>query len=109
MATFCSAYDEHLAHHGPAGVFLPDREGELRFDAEWSRNAWESSEGPHAHGFTWTLLRDRDTGFVMLALATSPTVLTEHARMDVRACHDEAEARAVRAGFGNPPLCSTPW
>ena len=69
---FCSPWDEALARRGPPSVFLPDREGLLRFDADWTRDCWGRAPGPHVDGWTWLLLRDRDTGFVNLLLATSP-------------------------------------
>jgi len=109
---FCSPFDAALAAHGPPAVFLPDREGLLRFDAEWTRDAWGRQPGPHAHGHAWTLLRDRDTGFVLLALVTSPTLIPApdgHARMDVRAYPTAAQAIAAREAFGQPPLCAEAW
>lgn len=95
---FCSPWDEALANGGPASVFLPDREGLLRFDADWTRDCWGRAPGPHAAGWTWVLVRDRDTGFVNLLLATSPTLIPEHPRADVRV-EPTAEAawRAWRA------------
>jgi hypothetical protein len=90
IPTFCSPWDEALARRGPPSVFLPDREGLLRFDADWTRDCWGRAPGPHADGWSWLLVRDRDTGFVNLLLATSPTLIAEHPRADVRA-HDTAE------------------
>lgn len=106
---FCSSFDATLATEGTAAVFLPDREGLLRFDAEWTRDAWERHPGPHERVPTWTLLRDRDTGFVMLALVTAPTLLPDHPRMDVRAYASKAEAEAARAAFGSPPVSAVAW
>lgn len=106
---FCSSFDATLAQEGPAAVFLPDREGLFRFDAEWTRDAWERHPGPHARVPTWTLLRDRDTGFVMLALVSAPTLLPDHPRMDVRAFATHAEAEAARAAFGDPPVTAEAW
>lgn len=106
---FNSPFDQQLAERGPACIFLPDREGMLRFDAEWSRDAWGRYPGPHVRAFTWTLLRDRDTGFVMIALVTSPTLLPDHPRMEVRAFESVEEAQAARASFGAPPLSPAPW
>ncbi|MEZ4318660.1 MAG: hypothetical protein R3F61_14195 [Myxococcota bacterium] len=106
---FCSPFDEALAHAGPAGVFLPDTEGALRFQPNWTRDAWGRAPGPHAHGWTWTLLRDRDSGFVLLALVTSPTLITEHPRLDVRVAGSLDEARAMRAEYGNPPVAPESW
>lgn len=106
---FCSPFDEALASQGPAAVFLPDPEGALRFDARWTRDAWGRAEGPHAHGLTWLLLRDRGTGFVTLALVTSPTLITEHPRLEVRAFSTREDAEAERATYGWPPMCPEPW
>lgn len=106
---FNSPFDATLAAQGPAAVFLPDREGLLRFDAEWTRDAWGRQPGPHAIEPTWTLLRDHDTGFVLLALVTSPTLLPDHPRMDVRTFPSAQSAAEARAGFGDPPLADTPW
>lgn len=109
---FCSPFDEALAASGAPAIFLPDREGLLRLDPEWSRDAVGRNPGPHEHALTWCLLRDHDTGFVMLALATSPTLLPApdgHVRMDVRHYPDEAAAHEARAAFGDPPIDRTPW
>jgi len=109
---FCSPFDAALAAAGPPAVFLPDREGLLRFDAEWTRDAWGRNPGPHAPGARWTLLRDHDTGFVMLALVTSPTLLPEpdgHHRMDVRSFDSAEDATAARATYGEPPICTEAW
>ncbi len=101
---FCSPFDESLARSGPAGVFLFDPEGELRFHLTWTRDAWGRSPGPHAHGWVWLLLRDRDTGFVQLALVTSPTLIESHPRAEVAVFEDLEAARAARAAFGVPPF-----
>ena len=106
---FCDPFDESLARNGPAAVFLPDPEGLLRFDAEWSRDAWARSPGPHPLGWTWLLLRDRDSGFVQLVLCTSPTLITDHPRADVRAFPTLGEAREARQSFGHPPVTGEPW
>lgn len=106
---FCSPFDEALAHHGPAGVFLPDPEGAWRFQPNWTRDAWGRAEGPHTQGWVWTLLRDTDSGFVLLALVTSPTLLTEHPRLQVRACASREEAESTRAALGWPPLAGESW
>ncbi|MCB9675747.1 MAG: hypothetical protein H6737_11555 [Alphaproteobacteria bacterium] len=106
---FCSLFDAQLAHSGPAAVFLPDTEGAFRFQPNWTRDAWGRAPGPHAHGWTWTLLRDRGSGFVLLALVTSPTLLPEHPRLEVRVVPSLEEAQALRASFGNPPIAAVPW
>jgi hypothetical protein len=106
---FCSPFDEQLARHGPAGVFLLDPEGAWRFDANWSRDAWQRSPESHVVQWRFVLLRDRGSGFVQLALTTSPTLLAEHPRSDVRQYRSLEEALAERERFGDPPLCAETW
>ena len=106
---FATAFDEALAQSGPPAVFLPDREGLLRFDADWTRDCWERVEGPMAAGWTWVLLRDRATRFVNLLLVTAPALLAAHPRADVRAYTSFDEAAAALAAFGRPPLAGEPW
>lgn len=106
---FCSPFDEALATAGPAAVFLPDQEGLLRFDARWTRDAWGRQPGPHEHGHTWLLLRDNGTGFVTLVLATSPTLIPEHPRQQVRSFATREQAEQARQGFGWPPVAREPW
>ena len=106
---FCNSFDERLARKGPAAVFLVDREGLLRFDARWTRDAWERASGPHLINWRWLLLRDRASGFVLLALSTGQSLLESHPRLDVRSfdsCELALEAREV---FGNPPICEASW
>lgn len=106
---FATAFDEALAHRGPPAVFLPDREGLLRFDADWTRDCWERSTEPMSAGWTWVLLRDRATRFVNLLLVTSPAVLSSHPRADVRIYATFEEATAALAAFGRPPLAGDTW
>lgn len=106
---FCSPFDEALAAHGPAAVFLRDHKETWRFVADWTRDAWGRSEGPHVHGWTWLLLRDRGTGFVTLALVTSPTLITEHPRLDVRAYASHEEAEAARQALGPVAVAEEGW
>lgn len=106
---FCSPFDEALAANGPAAVFLPDPEGALRFHPSWTRDAWGRAPGPHAHGHCWQLFRDRGTGYVQLALVTSPTLITEHPRLDVRVFPTREDAEQARAAYGNPPITGEPW
>ena len=105
---FCSPFDATLAESGTAAVFLLDPEGMLRFDAEWTRDAWGRSPGPHEHVWRWVLVRDRDTSFVQLVLCTSPTLLAAHPRGQVRLYETYGDAVAARSEFGRPPL-SAPW
>ena len=109
VPTFCSPFDAELAQNGPGAVFMPDHHGELRFDVDRTRDAWERAPGPHPHGWTWVLLRDRATGFVNLALVTAPSLMQAHPRADVRHYPDETAARAAREGFGRPPVSAEPW
>jgi hypothetical protein len=88
-------------------VFLADHEGLLRFDPSWTRDAWGRSEGPHAINWTWTVLRDRGSGFVFVVLVTSPTLLVEHPRLDVRAVESREAAQRLAASFGDPPLAQS--
>lgn len=106
---FATAFDEALAQSGPPAVFLPDREGLLRFDADWTRDCWERAEGPMSAGWTWVLLRDRATRFVNLLLVTSPALLAAHPRADVRVYATFDEVSAALAAFGRPPLAGDPW
>ena len=106
---FCNAFDSLLAEQGPAAVFLPDREGLFRMDTEWTRDAWTRHPGPHVHGWTWTLVRDRLTGFVTLVLVTSPTLLPVHHEGDVRTFPSLDAAELARAAFGEPPVAEAPW
>ena len=106
---FATAFDEALATSGPPAVFLPDREGLLRFDADWTRDCWERATDALAAGQVWVLLRDRATGFVNLLLVTSPALLVAHPRGDVRAYGTFAEASTALAAFGTPALAGAPW
>jgi hypothetical protein len=118
--TFCSSFDETLARHGPPAVFLFDPEGQLRFDAEWTRDAWSRApEQPRHEPFElpatasrmacWVLARDRDSGWVSLVLVTSPELLAHHPRLDLRRVSDVAEGRAVRASLGAVPVAKGAW
>jgi hypothetical protein len=111
--SFCSPFDERLAHEGPPAVFLLDPEGQLRFDAEWTRDLWgraadRPGPGPAglSHEVCWVLARDRDSGWVQIVLVTSPDLLAAHPRLDVRRVPSFAEASAARASLGPVPLAS---
>jgi hypothetical protein len=106
---FCNPFDRDLFEQGPPAVFLFDRRGALRFDAEWTRDAWGREEGPHARGVRWLLLRDHGTGFVQLVVATSPTLVPSWPRADLRTFASREEAEAVRASFGRPPVVREAW
>ena len=105
----CNPFDDELAKHGPPAVFLFDREGLLRFDPTWTRDAYGRAPGPHAAGSVWLLLRDRLTGFVTQVFVTSETLIEDWPRADVKRFATREEADAARAGFGTPPVCEEPW
>ena len=106
---FCNPFDEAVAKLGPPSVFLPDRKGFLRLDETWTRDAWGRVEREPAKGAVWLLLRDRGTGFVVMAYVTSPDLIETWPRADVRAYPSRAEAQAAREAFGNPPICEAAW
>jgi len=108
-ATFCSPFDATLASDGPAAVFLLDREGLLRFDAEWTRDAWGRHPGPHERGVFWTLVRDRASGFVQRVLVTGRDLLREHPRLEARTFDDADAAEAALRALGRPPIAEEPW
>ena len=106
---FCTEFDRSLAQHGPAAIFLRDHKQTLRCNFQWTRDVWEWSPGPHAIDWTWTLVRDRETRFVTLMLVTSPTLLTEHTKMDIRTYPSEEEALTALSEFGSPPIATDDW
>lgn len=106
---FCNPFDEALVASGAAAIFLRDRSGLWKCDLSWTRDAWGRAPGPHAHGVVFVLLRDHDTGFVTLAMCTSPTLLAAWPRADVRTYATEAAADAARAAFGRPPVTLEAW
>ena len=97
------------AESGPAAVFLFDREGLLRSQESWTRDAWGRNAGPHQKACTWVLVRDRDTGFVTVMMVSSPTLLLEHPRADVRAFDSLSDARAARAAFETLVVSAETW
>lgn len=101
---FCSEFDAALAETGPAAVFLPDRNGDLRFEPSWTRDCWGRKPGPHERGRVWMLARDRASGFVQLVFVNSSTLLVEHPRLDLRVYPDAASARAALEAYGIPPI-----
>ena len=106
---FCNAFDERLSTTGPAAVFLRDHEGMWRFDASWTRDAWERNPGPHALDPRWVHVRDYDTGFVVCVLVTSPTLLPAHPRGEVRAYTSQEEAFTALEAIGRPPVRKEPF
>jgi hypothetical protein len=100
---FCTVFDERLAHEGPPAVFLIDPEGNLRFDSEWTRDAYVRHT-PARLLWCWALARDRGTGHVQLVLATAPGLLADHPRLDVRTFPDHPTAEAALQRIGRPPI-----
>lgn len=107
--TFCNPFDETLATQGPPAIFLPDREGLLRFDESWTRDAWGRNPGPHALSPAWGLVRDHATRFVTLVLVTSPSLLADWPGADVRLFSTRDEADAARSALGALPMAGEPW
>jgi hypothetical protein len=111
---FCSPFDEALAAVGPPAVFLHDGDGLLRFDSEWTRDAWQRVDpddrdrGPTEHEARWVLLSDRVTGFSFVVLATSPQLLRHHPRLHSSAYTTRLDAFAALHALGVPPLRRDP-
>ncbi len=99
---FCSPFDRALAENGPPAVFQLNRDGEWRFEPEWTRDVWERSPGPHRKGTVFVVLRDSDTAFLSLLMVTSPDLLTSHPRGEVRTYADFESARSARETIGPP-------
>lgn len=106
---FCNAFDEHLSTAGPAAIFLRDHEGLYRFDASWTRDAWQRNPGPHPLETVFVLVRDHDTGFVARLLVSSPTLLPTHPRGDVKAFGSEEDANAFLATLGALAVSAEAW
>lgn len=106
---FCNAFDERLASDGPAAIFLRDHEGLYRFDASWTRDAWERNPGPHDIQTVFVLVRDHATGFVARLLVSSPTLLQAHPRGDVKAFPTEADAEAYLQTLGSLAVSADAW
>jgi hypothetical protein len=105
---FCSLFDSALAASTTPAVFLPDRHGELRFAANWTRDAYgRVADSAPCH--QWALCRDRSSGFVVLALVTGVGLLADHPRLDVILFDDLDEALAARTACGDPPIRGQPW
>jgi hypothetical protein len=105
---FCSPFDALLATEGPPAVFLRDPEGLLRFDAEWTRDAYSRAPSP-AHAPCWGLARDRDSGYVQVVFATSPELLGTHPRLEFCTYPAREEVLAALAALGRPPIAKQPW
>lgn len=107
---FCSPFDEHLARRGPGAVFLHDPEGRLRFDAEWTRDAYARSAGGDVD-WRWVLARDRASGYVLLALVTAADLVgaVGGGRLDVRPYERREDAVAALSALGRPPVAQEAW
>ena len=111
---FCTPFDQVLAEEGTPAVFLHDPEGLLRFDAEWTRDAWQRVDpadrtvGPTERGWRWVLATDRASGFTSVVLCTSPQLLRHHPRMDCAHLEDRGEAFRALHALGVPPLARRP-
>jgi hypothetical protein len=106
---FCSPFDARLASDGPPGIFLRDSDGVWRFQPTWTRDCWGRSPGPHEEGEVFVLARDEASGFVQLVYVTSPTLLTEHPRLQLRAYDTLSAAEEALAALGNPAVVTEPW
>lgn len=106
---FASPFDEQLAHAGPAAIFLRDHKGRWRVIPEWTRDCWGRAEAPHPFAWTWLLARDLASGFVQIVLCTSPSLLREHPRLQLREVPDLATAEAELRALGIPTLAPEPW
>jgi hypothetical protein len=105
---FCSPFDAVLAADGPPALFLRDPEGLFRFDPEWTRDAWGRSN-PVERRWCWVLARDRDSGYVQIVLATSPDLVADHPRLQLRVHGTLEAASEALARLGRPPLARDPW
>lgn len=109
MRNFCSPFDERLALEGPPAIFRVDRDGDWRFDAEWTRDCYGRLEESVPLNPHYVLVRDVATGFVQMMLATSPPLLAQSPRIEVRMYDDYATASAALAVFGQPPVTDDSW
>lgn len=106
---FCSPFDEQLAKSGPPAVFLYDRHGDLRFDAQWTRDAYGRIDAHPEGAPCWVLLRDTATGFVQQLYITAEGLMPSHPRGEMRRFAVEAEATAAREALGPIPLRPEAW
>jgi hypothetical protein len=106
MTRFATPFDRALAEAGPPAIFLRDREGGWRFDAQWTRDAWGRVSEPARCDGVFHVARDRASGFHLVVLATGD-LLGGHPRLDVVAVASEADADARLAGLGAVPV--GPW
>lgn len=106
---YASVFDETLAREGPPAVFMFDADRRLRMEHMWTRDAWTRAEQPLVFGEKWVLLRDKASGFVGLALVTSPALLCTHPAFEFRSYLSFEEAKAAREAFGDPPITTVPW
>lgn len=109
LPPYCDPFDQALAERGPPAVFTVDADGQWRLDADRTRDAWSRLTGPCALAPVLALLRDRATGYVQLVQAGSAALLIGHPRADVACYADPAEALAVLASLGRPPIWRGDW
>lgn len=107
---FRDPFDQRLSEQGPPAVFTANAAGELGLDLPRTRDAWSRlSLPPTEIEACHCLFRDRATGFVQYILVTSPALLREHPRAQVRRYPDPASALQALAALGRPPMALVPW
>ena len=104
---FRSELDRVIALEGPAAVFTLDARGQLQFDPARSRESWDRRESEmkvHDHKTCICLFRDRMTGWVQFVLVTSPELIREHPRADIRVFDSADDAVQTLQSLGSPPV-----
>lgn len=101
---FCTEFDARMAECGPPAVFTVDAKGQLCLDVVRTREHWGRVDAPVRHEACHCLFRDRATGWVQYALATSPQLCSDHPHADIARFPDAASALAVLARCGDPPM-----
>lgn len=104
--SFGDPFDQALARTGPPAVFTLSADGELRLQADRTRDAWQRlADGhPPLHEACHCLLRDHATGWVQYALITSPALCNAHPRADIWRYDSEEEALQALSRAGQPPV-----
>ncbi len=102
---FADTFDQTLAEQGPPAVFGLTADGELRLQADRTREAWGSRAGTElTFERCHCLYRDRATGFVQYLLVTSPALCEEHPRADIWRYDSEALALEALGRAGRPAV-----
>lgn len=109
MPTWGDPFDQAVYETGPAAVFTLDAEGELRLNAERTRDGWMRNTPPPGRVIAHFLLRDRATGWVQYVLATHPCLVVGHPRADVAEFPEQAAALDALAALGPVPLHTDHW